>query len=209
LSCSEKLEDEPNEAVRLMVRTANEELVTLSESVRDLKKELFSASTDVEPSESVRDLKSEFSSVSVETRPMELLRFTVRPMKNELPRVIVSVRTLNSEDCSMKPEAEPTEADRLTVRPRKRELARLMESVKDRKIEFFSAVLDAMPIDAARLTVRPFKNAIPLFSLRAVAGRSICLLNRQRLDQVRKALGDRGYITGQTIAAQTKNLKGD
>jgi hypothetical protein len=26
---------------------------------------------------------------------------------------------------------------------------------------------------------------------------------------VRKALGDRGYITGQTIAAQTKNLKGD
>jgi hypothetical protein len=29
------------------------------------------------------------------------------------------------------------------------------------------------------------------------------------LDQVRKALGDRGYITGQTIAAQTKNLKGD
>ena len=46
-------------------------------------------------------------------------------------------------------------------------------------------------------------------SIRAVAGRSICLLNRQRLDQVRKALGDRGYITGQTIAAQTKNLKGD
>jgi hypothetical protein len=29
------------------------------------------------------------------------------------------------------------------------------------------------------------------------------------LDQVRKALDDRGYITGQTIAAQTKNLKGD
>jgi hypothetical protein len=29
------------------------------------------------------------------------------------------------------------------------------------------------------------------------------------LDQVRKALVDRGYITGQTIAAQTKNLKGD
>jgi hypothetical protein len=29
------------------------------------------------------------------------------------------------------------------------------------------------------------------------------------LDQVRKALGDRGYITGQTIAAQTKNLKGE
>jgi hypothetical protein len=26
---------------------------------------------------------------------------------------------------------------------------------------------------------------------------------------VRKALGDRGYITGQTIAAQTKNLKGE
>jgi hypothetical protein len=26
---------------------------------------------------------------------------------------------------------------------------------------------------------------------------------------VRKALDDRGYITGQTIAAQTKNLKGD
>jgi hypothetical protein len=26
---------------------------------------------------------------------------------------------------------------------------------------------------------------------------------------VRKALGDRGYITGETIAAQTKNLKGD
>src|SRR5260370_41147760 len=46
-------------------------------------------------------------------------------------------------------------------------------------------------------------------SMRAVAGRSICLLNRQRLDKVRKARGDRGYITGQTIAAQTKNLKGD
>ena len=46
-------------------------------------------------------------------------------------------------------------------------------------------------------------------SIRAVAGRSICLLNRHRLDQVRKALDDRGYITGQTIAAQTKNLKGD
>ena len=47
-------------------------------------------------------------------------------------------------------------------------------------------------------------------SIRAVAGRSICLLNRHPgLDQVRKALGDRGYITGQTIAAQTKNLKGD
>ena len=29
------------------------------------------------------------------------------------------------------------------------------------------------------------------------------------MDQVRKALDDRGYITGQTIAAQTKNLKGD
>ena len=29
------------------------------------------------------------------------------------------------------------------------------------------------------------------------------------MDQVRKALGDRGYITGQTIAAQTKNLKGE
>ena len=46
-------------------------------------------------------------------------------------------------------------------------------------------------------------------SIRAVAGRSIGLLNRHRLDQVRKALGDRGYITGQTIAAQTKNLKGE
>jgi hypothetical protein len=80
LSCSEKLEDEPTEAVRLMVREANKELVRLSESVRDLKKELFSASTDVEPSESVRDLKSEFFSVIAEARPMEPLRFTARPV---------------------------------------------------------------------------------------------------------------------------------
>jgi hypothetical protein len=57
---STRVEDEPSEALRFMVRPLNMELAKPSESVRDLKNELRSRRLELEPSEAPRDFARPF-----------------------------------------------------------------------------------------------------------------------------------------------------
>ena len=61
--------------------------------------------------------KSEMCSTKLEVEPNEALKFTVRPLKKEIPTVMEPVKALNNEMCSTKFEAEPSEALKLLTRP--------------------------------------------------------------------------------------------
>ncbi len=62
--------------------------------VRDLKKEDFSARLETELKASVNDRNNDVCSVRVVTDPTETPRFSVLPVKSEVPSVIEPVRVL-------------------------------------------------------------------------------------------------------------------
>ena len=92
-----KLEDEPNDPLRLTIRVLAVEPKRVNEVVRDLKSAVCSAKLEVELRDPDRDLNNELCSARLENELRAPLKIFERPLVSEAPIVNEPLGDLKSD----------------------------------------------------------------------------------------------------------------